>query len=85
MGFLIFIINTLYTLLVILLFARMILSFTRLDYYHPIRRIVHNLTEPVLAPVRRMMPQTGGVDFSPMIVLLIAYLLRTFLIGFLLP
>ena len=83
MGFLVFIINTLYTLLVILLIARMIISFTTLDYYHPIRRIVHNLTEPVLAPVRRMMPQTGGVDFSPVIVLLIAYFLRILLIGIL--
>jgi YggT family protein len=83
MGFLVFIINTLYTLLVILLIARMIISFTTLDYYHPIRRIVHNLTEPVLAPVRRMMPQTGGVDFSPVIVLLIAYILRILLIGIL--
>lgn len=83
MGILIFLINTLYTVLLILLIARMVISVTSLDYYHPVRRIVHNLTEPVLAPIRRMLPQTGAVDFSPMIVVVIAYLLRGLLVGLL--
>lgn len=81
MGFLISIINLLYTVLIVLLFARMIISFTTLDYYHPVRRWVYNLTEPLLAPVRRLMPQTGGVDFSPMVVLILAWVLRRLLVG----
>ncbi len=35
---------------------------------NPILGLMHSLTEPLVAPVRRRMPDTGGIDFSPMIV-----------------
>ena len=38
-------------------------------------RAVNALLEPVLAPVRRMMPNTGAIDFSPMVLLLLIYAL----------
>jgi YggT family protein len=66
----------LYLLLLFLLLARMIISFTNLSYYHPVRRTIHNLTEPILAPVRRILPPMSGFDLSPMVVLLTAYLVK---------
>ncbi len=38
-------------------------------------RFVFNVTEPVLKPIREMLPSSGGVDWSPMVVLIIIYVL----------
>jgi YggT family protein len=77
------IINLLYYALLILIFARFILSWVRPDPYHPtwgpILRFVYNATEPLLAPIRRILPATGGLDFSPMILLFGLYFLRQIL------
>ena len=87
MTFLIPIINAIYYILVILIFARFILSWIRPDPYHatwgPIMRFVYKATEPLLAPIRRLLPATGGVDFSPMILLFGLYFIRSFLFGLL--
>lgn len=66
----------LYLLLLFLLLARMIVSFTNLDYYHPVRQTIYKFTEPLLAPIRRILPPMSGFDFSPMALLLIAYLIK---------
>ncbi|MBA4796596.1 MAG: YggT family protein [Rhizobiales bacterium] len=39
----------------------------------------YNVTEPVLRPIRRFMPDLGGIDISPIIVLLIIFFMRSFL------
>jgi len=70
-------VNLLFWAFWLLILARVIISFTRMDPYHPVRRTVFDLTEPILAPIRRIMPATGGLDFSPLIALLLMELLRT--------
>jgi YggT family protein len=59
------------TIITIAIIARALLSFAPLDPYHPIVRFVHQFTEPFLQPVRRLMPATGMIDFSPMIAILL--------------
>jgi YggT family protein len=76
------ILNGLYYAIFILIFARIILSWVNFGGYQ-IRDLVFRLTEPMLAPVRRIMPATPGLDLSPMIVLILAAVLRRFLIGLL--
>jgi YggT family protein len=66
----------LYTLI---LLAGVILSWTSLPYDHPLVRVTRALTEPVLAPIRRVLPSVGGIDFSPMVLLLLIGFLRRFL------
>ncbi len=39
----------------------------------------YNVTEPVLRPIRRFLPDLGGIDISPIVVLLIIFFLRSFL------
>lgn len=82
---LISIINALFMLFYILLFASIIISWVRPSPYHPvwgpIIRVVNGVTEPVLNPVRRLLPAMGGLDFSPMVVLLLARLLQGVLIN----
>jgi YggT family protein len=69
---------TLYTYIVI---ARAILSWVNPDPYNPIVRFLYNATEPVLYRVRRTIPSyAGGIDFSPLIVILAVYFLQSFLV-----
>ncbi len=85
--FLITIINTIYWLLLILFLARMIISFARIDPYDPtwgrLAQLVYQVTEPILEPVRRLIPPQGGVDFSPLIILVGLAVLRMVLFSLL--
>lgn len=76
--FLLLIIDYAYYAIVILIFARFILSFVQVGSYE-IRQWVWRLTEPLLAPIRRYLPVSAGLDFSPLIVLLLAGLIRRLL------
>ncbi|MBC2695982.1 MAG: YggT family protein [Desulfobacteraceae bacterium] len=73
--------------LVLLLFmwiviARAVLSWVNPDPFNPIVRFIHNVTEPALYRVRAFIPVSfGGIDFSPIIVLLGVIFLRTFVIS----
>ena len=79
MGILVTIINLAYYAIFILILARFILSWVNLGS-HEIREWVFRLTEPLLAPVRRILPPSAGLDFSPMIVLIAAWILRSLLL-----
>jgi YggT family protein len=76
------ILTGLYYAIFILIFARIILSWVNVGG-HQIRDLVFRLTEPMLAPVRRLMPATAGFDLSPMIVLFLATIVYRFLTGLL--
>ncbi|MCE5243651.1 MAG: YggT family protein [Syntrophobacteraceae bacterium] len=59
--------------------ARAILSWVNPDPYNPIVRFLYNITEPVLYNIRRRIPSDfGGIDFSPMIVILVIMFLDYF-------
>jgi YggT family protein len=60
----------------IVVLVAVILSWVRLDRRNPLVTITHGLTEPVLAPIRNVLPPTGGMDFSPMVLLLVLQLLK---------
>ncbi|KKX27762.1 YggT family protein [Rhizobium sp. LC145] len=50
---------------------------SRNQFVDAIGRFLYNITEPVLRPIRRIMPDLGGIDISPIIVLLIIFFLRS--------
>ncbi len=50
---------------------RVILSWVRFDPYHPVSVLIHGVTEPVLAPIRRILPPMGMIDFSPLVALVL--------------
>ena len=61
--------------------GRAILSWVNPDPYNSIVRFLHDVTEPVLSRIRRMIPVFGGgMDFSPMILILAIYFLMSFLV-----
>lgn len=62
------------------LLARILLSwFPNVDRSNPIIQFLYDITEPVLRPIREMLPPTGMFDFSPLIVFLIIQVLARFL------
>lgn len=44
--------------------------------YHPIRQTVDRIVEPILMPIRRFLPPTGGLDFSPMVLIILVQVLQ---------
>ena len=65
-----------------IIIARAILSWVSPDPYNPIVRFIHNVTEPVLYQIRRRIPVSfGGIDFSPIIVLLAVIFLQRFVVA----
>ncbi len=62
--------------------AGAVLSWVSPDPYNPIVRIINNLTEPVFYQIRKRLPVNfGGLDISPIIVILAIYFLQVFLVG----
>jgi YggT family protein len=74
-GFLIYFINLLVQVITILVLAKVILSYF-MSPYHPIRETIDRIVNPFLEPIRRIMPSTGMIDFSPLILLVLLQLLR---------
>ena len=81
MEILIILINTVQQILVVLVIVSIILSYV-MDPYHPVRRGVDNIVQPMLAPIRRVVPLVGMFDFSPLILILLLQFLGRILIAF---
>ena len=65
-----------------IIIARALLSWVNPDPYNPIVRFLYNITEPVLGWVRRRVPLIfGGLDLSPILVLLAIIFLQRFLVS----
>lgn len=61
--------------------GRVIVSWVNADPYNPIVRFIFEATEPILSRIRRILPMSmGGIDFSPMILVLGIVFLQSFLI-----
>jgi YggT family protein len=63
-----------------LVFIRIILSFVQANPNNAIVPLVYRLTEPLLAPLRRILPAAGPIDFSPMLLFLIFLLLNLLIV-----
>ncbi len=61
--------------------ARAILSWVNPDPYNPIVKFLYRVTEPVLYRIRRVLPDMGGLDLSPLVVLLAIFFLQNFLVA----
>jgi YggT family protein len=75
-GALLRFLNLLFTLYSFAIIARSLLSWFRISYYHPIARFLIQITEPVLAPLRRHIPPVGGLDFTPMVALVLIWVVE---------
>jgi YggT family protein len=64
-----------------IIIAQAVISWVNPDPYNPIVRFLYSVTEPVLYNIRRRIPvYFGGLDFSPIIVILVIIFIQTFLV-----
>jgi YggT family protein len=76
-------IRFLFELYTIILLARVLLSWVQIDPNNQLVRIIYQLTEPLLAPIRRLLPQGGGMDFSPIVALIVLLVVEQIVVMFL--
>jgi len=69
------IIRIIFTALTWLVIINVILSYF-MSPYHPIKMTLDRIVEPMLAPIRRIMPQTGMIDFSPLVLIILLQLIE---------
>ena len=80
-DFLITFFQLLFRILWIAIFARIILSWVDPGGQMRINQVLYEITEPILAPIRRIMPNMGMLDLSPMVAIILLEVLRNLLIG----
>lgn len=73
-------IHTLFALYTLAVIARALLPVFGVRYAHPVMRFLYTITEPLLAPIRRRLPYMGPVDFSPMVLILLLWLVEQVLV-----
>ena len=78
-------INVVAQALVLAIFVRVIMSWVPVRLPLGLNDLVWNVTEPVLAPIRRYMPMAGGMDFSPFIALLLIQIITSIVLRVLPP
>lgn len=76
------IVNAISQLVTLVVIINVILSYF-VSPYHPVKQTLDRVVEPMLAPIRRYMPSTGMVDFSPMVLILLVQIVARLLVGLL--
>ena len=77
MGFVVTFLDLLFTILGFAIIARALLSWIQIDPYNPIIQLLYQITEPILAPLRRYIPPIGGMmDITPIVALIILQILQ---------
>jgi YggT family protein len=83
--FVIDLINIISRLIFLLVLGHVIMSYF-MSPFHPIRQTIDRFVEPMLAPIRKVVPPIGMIDFSPLILLLliqlVSWLIRSLLLSF---
>ena len=78
-GILITLISALQQILILLVTLSVILSYF-LDPYHPVRRGLDRLVDPMLSPIRRVVPLVGMIDFSPLVLIILIQIIGGLLV-----
>ena len=66
-------------LYMLIVLGAVIISWLKLPPTNTVTTVLHRLTAPVLGPIRRVLPQVGGLDFSPLVLLIALQFLRRLL------
>lgn len=73
-----YLISLVVNILTVLVILHVLLSYF-LAPYHPLREVVDRIVDPLLAPIRRYVAPVGGLDFSPLILVLLLQLIGSLL------
>ena len=80
---LLFLVNTLFDLYLLLLVIRLLLAFAGANYFNPIIQFIIKFTQPLVGPLRRMIPNRYGIEFSTLLIILVIEMVKFFLVGLL--
>lgn len=75
-GIIIFLMDLIYVVILVYIISSFVVQ-----PWHPFREALDRFLQPVLTPIRRALPQTGGLDFSPFVLLLLVRLIGRLLIS----
>ncbi|APJ75990.1 YggT family protein [Escherichia coli] len=76
MNTLTFLLSTVIELYTMVLLLRIWMQWAHCDFYNPFSQFVVKVTQPIIGPLRRVIPAMGGIDFSPMILVLLLYVIN---------
>ena len=83
------VLNILWWIIIASAILSWLLAFNILDYRNNFVRTIadmlHRLTEPLFRPIRNILPNLGGIDLSPLVILLIIFFLQQFIIIYIAP
>jgi YggT family protein len=82
-GLAFFLVNGIFSLIMLALFVRIIASWLSISPYSKPMRVVYGLTDWIIEPLRRVLPTFGPFDLSPMVAYLMLMLARSFVLGLL--
>jgi YggT family protein len=72
-------VSYLFNALTLIVIARALLSWVDPGMRSPVGRILVDITEPLLGPIRRALPTAGGIDFSPIILIILLQFIEQFI------
>lgn len=75
------VLNIALTLYLWIVIIRALISWVSPDPYNPIVVFLRRITDPLLDPIQRAIPPAGGIDFSPIVLILVIYFLQFFLVS----
>ena len=74
-------IDILFQVLIFAIIARALLSWFNLGPSHPLVRILYDLTEPILGPLRRVIPMIGMIDITPIVAIILLQVIQSILLS----
>ena len=77
-------VNILFPLPELAILARVLLSWFRVDPYHPAVAFLNQITEPILRPLRNIIPPFGMMDISPVVAMLLIGIIRRIILSIIL-
>ncbi len=85
MSWLYVFVNLLFYALYLAILIRVVVSWLNVSPYNPLVSLVHQITDPILEPLRRIIPPLGMIDIAPFVAILLLSLIRQLLLAVLMP
>jgi YggT family protein len=79
--FVLFFVNILFFILQFAIIVRALMSWFNPSESNPIARIVYEITEPVLGPLRKIVPKIGMIDITPIVAILLMQVIESVLVS----
>ena len=76
-----YLLRTILYIYLFIIIIQVIISWINPNVYNPITTIMYQISEPILKPIRQFIPSSGGLDFSPLVALIIINLLMILIIS----